>query len=94
MHEISIALSIVEIATEEALRHGADKVEAVHLRIGPMAAVAREALIFAYGFASEGGIVEGSRLVIEEGQGMQLEVVGLEIMDGQRRNSEAATPAG
>jgi hydrogenase nickel incorporation protein HypA/HybF len=35
MHELSIALSIVDMAEEEAQRHEA-RVSAVHLRLGPL----------------------------------------------------------
>jgi hydrogenase nickel incorporation protein HypA/HybF len=66
MHELSIAMSIIEGATEEALRHGAVKVEAVHLKLGPLSGVARDALLFSYELACEGTALEGSRLVIEE----------------------------
>ncbi|HEY9436942.1 MAG TPA: hydrogenase maturation nickel metallochaperone HypA [Blastocatellia bacterium] len=66
MHELSIALSIVELATEEAERRGAIRVVAVHLRLGEMSGVAPEPLLFSYGLACEGTPLEGSSLVIEE----------------------------
>lgn len=34
MHELSIALSIVELAQAEARRQGATEVKAVHLKLG------------------------------------------------------------
>jgi len=66
MHELSIAMSIIEGAAEEALRHGAVKVNAVHLKLGPLSGVAKDALLFSYELACEGTALEGSRLVIEE----------------------------
>jgi hydrogenase nickel incorporation protein HypA/HybF len=66
MHELSIAMSIIEGATEEAQRHGAVKVSAVHLKLGPLSGVAKEALLFSYELACEGTALEGSRLVIQE----------------------------
>lgn len=66
MHELSIALSIIEGATEEARRHSGAKIAAVHLRLGPLSGVVKEALLFSYDLACEGTILEGSRLVIEE----------------------------
>src|SRR5215468_6371369 len=66
MHELSIAMSIIEGAAEEALRHGAVKVEAVHLKLGPLSGVARDALLFSYELACEGTALEGSRLIIED----------------------------
>jgi hydrogenase nickel incorporation protein HypA/HybF len=79
MHELSIAMNIIEIAGEEAARHGASKVRAVHLRVGPMAGVVADALMFSYPFAAEGTSLEGSSLVIEEGAGQELEIVQLEV---------------
>jgi hydrogenase nickel incorporation protein HypA/HybF len=66
MHELSIALSIVEVAQEEADRRGGVQVNAIHLRLGPLAGVVKEALLSSYGLASEGTPLAGSRLVIEE----------------------------
>ena len=66
MHELSIALSIIEGAQEEAGRQGNAHVEAVHLRLGPLSGVVREALMFSYDLACEGTPMEGSRLVIDD----------------------------
>lgn len=66
MHELSIALSIIEGATEEARRHSGAKVAAVHLKLGLLSGVVKEALLFSYELACEGTMLEGSRLVIEE----------------------------
>src|ERR1044072_5506063 len=66
MHEMSIALSIVEGASEEALRHHGSKVSAVRLRLGQLSGVVKEALLFSYDLACEGTILAGSSLDIEE----------------------------
>jgi hydrogenase nickel incorporation protein HypA/HybF len=66
MHELSIAISIIEGAAEEAHRHGAGRVNAVHLKLGPLSGVAKDALLFSYELACEGTTLEGSRLIIEE----------------------------
>jgi hydrogenase nickel incorporation protein HypA/HybF len=79
MHELSIAASIVEIAEEELARHNGKLVRAVHIQVGPLAGVAKEALLFSFGLACEGTAVEGSRLIIEETEGQELEVVRMEI---------------
>ena len=65
MHELSIALSVVDLAREEAERH-AGRVCAVHLRIGALAGVAAEALLASYEMACAETPLEGSRLLIEE----------------------------
>lgn len=65
MHELSIALSIVDVASEEA-EHLAARVVAVHLRLGPLSGVVKEALLGAFELAREGSPLEGARLAIEE----------------------------
>ena len=65
MHELSIALSIVEMAEEEARRRGV-QINAVHLRLGALSGVVKEALLFSYALACEGTRLEGSHLVIDE----------------------------
>jgi hydrogenase nickel incorporation protein HypA/HybF len=65
MHELSIALSLIDLAQEEAERHGG-RVCALHLRLGEMAGVVKEALLSSYEMASADTPLAGSRLVIEE----------------------------
>ena len=65
MHELSIALSIVEMAAEESKRRGV-QVDAVHLKLGALSGVVKDALLFSYELACEGTSLAGSRLVIEE----------------------------
>jgi hydrogenase nickel incorporation protein HypA/HybF len=65
MHELSIALSLVDLAQEEAGRH-AGRVCAVHLRVGALSGVVPAALLASYEMACFQTPLEGSRLVIEE----------------------------
>ena len=65
MHELSIAMGIVEAAADEAQSRGV-QVTAVHLRLGALSGVVKDALLFSYTVACEGTPLEGSRLVIEE----------------------------
>ena len=65
MHELSVALSLVDLACEEADRLG-QRVRAVHLRLGELAGVAREALLASYDLACADTPLAGSRLVIEQ----------------------------
>ena len=65
MHELSIALNILELAEKELTRHGAERVRAIHVRVGPLAGVAKEALLFSYGLACEGTAAEGSSLPLD-----------------------------
>jgi hydrogenase nickel incorporation protein HypA/HybF len=66
MHELSIAMSIVEIAEEESARHAGAKVQAVHLKLGRLSGVVKEALLSSYVMACESTPLEGSQLLIEE----------------------------
>jgi len=65
MHELSIAISMIEQVIEESESRGGLDVEVVHLRLGVFAGVDREALLFSYELACEGTRLEGSRLLIE-----------------------------
>ena len=49
MHELSIALSIAEMATEESNKRGRAKVDAVHLKLGRLSGVVKDALLFFVG---------------------------------------------
>ena len=66
MHELSIALSIIEGASQESLDRGGARVYAVHLKLGALSGVVKDALLFSYGVASHGTVLEGSQLVIED----------------------------
>lgn len=66
MHELSIALNIIEIASKEAARHGATAVRRVNLRVGPLSGVVREALEFSFEAAVEETALSGAVLDIEE----------------------------
>lgn len=65
MHELSIAVSLVDLAREEAERQGG-RVCVLHLRVGALAGVVPGALLASYEMASFQTPLEGSRLVIEE----------------------------
>ena len=66
MHELSIAMSIVEGASQEASSRGNVRIHAVHLKLGALSGVVKEALLFSYDIASQGTPLEGSKLVIQE----------------------------
>jgi hydrogenase nickel incorporation protein HypA/HybF len=80
MHELSIALNIVDLAVEEAGKRGV-RVEAIHLKLGALSSVVKETLIFSYEVASAGTVLENSRLVIEQSQGTEIEMVALEVRE-------------
>lgn len=65
MHELSIALSILDMVAEQTEARRA-RVVAVHVRVGPLSGVVREALESAYDLARESSATPEARLVIEE----------------------------
>jgi hydrogenase nickel incorporation protein HypA/HybF len=65
MHELSIAMSIVELAEEEAESRGV-QIDAVHLKLGALSGVVKEALLSCYEMACENTPLQGSRLMVEE----------------------------
>jgi hydrogenase nickel incorporation protein HypA/HybF len=66
MHELSIAMSIIDLVTEEAAVRGNGPVLAVHLRLGSLSGVVKEALLSCYQMACASTSLEGSQLLIEE----------------------------
>ena len=65
MHELSIALDLVELAAAEARRLGDVRVVALHVWAGPLSGVVHDALRFSFDVAAAGTAVEGARLEIE-----------------------------
>ena len=65
MHELSIAMSIVDMAQEEAERRDV-LIDAVYLELGALSGVVADALLFSYEMACSGTRLEGSRLVIKD----------------------------
>lgn len=65
MHELSIAMSMIEQIEEEADRQGAHTVDVVYVRLGVLSGVDPEALRFAYEVACADTPFANSRLEIE-----------------------------
>ncbi len=66
MHELSIAMSLVDAACEKAAELGGVRVEILNVRLGALSGVVREALEFSFELATQGTAIEGARLAIEE----------------------------
>jgi hydrogenase nickel incorporation protein HypA/HybF len=65
VHELSIAMSILDMAEEEAGRRSAE-IEVIHIKLGALSGVAKEALLSAYDLARTETTLETAQLVIEE----------------------------
>lgn len=66
MHELSIALSIVDGVLDELRHRGASHASAVHLRLGLLSGVDKDALLFSYDVACQDTPLANSRLLIED----------------------------
>lgn len=64
MHELSIALSIVDLAEEEARKANAVTISKVDVEIGTMAGIDPDALLFAWDSVVQGTMAQQSTLVI------------------------------
>ncbi len=80
MHELSIAISIIDVAEEEVTRLGATQVTAIHVRIGALSGVAKEALASAFEMARENTELANTSLIFEEiPQGKELLITAMEV---------------
>lgn len=59
-------MSILELAEEEAERRGGVRVNAIHLKLGALSGVDREALLSAYELATEQTAFAACQLVVEQ----------------------------
>lgn len=65
MHELSIAMSIVEICTDELEKSGASSLTGVELEIGSLAGIQTEALEFSWDVATKDSVADGAVLSID-----------------------------
>ncbi len=66
MHELSIALSILDIVESACRNHDCSRVELVRVRIGRAAGVMSDSLSFSFDAAKGGTLAEGASLEIDE----------------------------
>lgn len=69
MHELSIATSIVEYASEFAREHRADSISRIDLEVGQLSGVVKESLEFAMEEAVKNSVLEKAQVVITETEG-------------------------
>ncbi len=70
MHEFSMTSQIVNYLLKEAKKHNAKRVDEVHLMIGKLTFLGLEQVQFAYTTLVRNTIMEGSKLHIEEKDGI------------------------
>jgi hydrogenase nickel incorporation protein HypA/HybF len=66
LHELSVALSLIDGITESARRDGFERVLAVRVRVGALSGVAPDALRFSWNLATVGTLAADSALEIED----------------------------
>ncbi|MFM2358030.1 MAG: hypothetical protein RLY16_22 [Bacteroidota bacterium] len=69
MHELSIVMSIIDIAAEQAKKAGADVVDEIDLEIGQISGVEMGAFEFAWQQAIKGTLLANSKLNIQRTEG-------------------------
>jgi len=65
MHELSVAMGLLDAVEEEA-EHHSGRVQAIHLKLGLLSGVVKEALLSAFEMARDGTTLEDVQLLIEE----------------------------
>jgi len=69
MHEMSLAINIVELVWAKAQSSGGQRVTSVELEAGKLSGVMIEALAFCFDAAARNTPVEGARLTVHEVEG-------------------------
>ena len=72
MHELSIVMSIVDIANKEAEKHHAPVVESIELHIGKLSGIEPDAFDFAWQVAVKGTVLEKTERIIRYIPGIAL----------------------
>ena len=65
MHELSIALGIVELAEKQAKKAGGTEIEIIELEIGKLSGVEMEALDFAWPVATKDTMLENAKRKVQ-----------------------------
>jgi len=66
MHELSIAMSLIELASNELKKNGGSKILALNVKLGPLSGVVKEALLAAYQLAVSETDMSGAVLNVED----------------------------
>ena len=66
MHELSVALSLLDEVAAVAEREGATRVASVRLRLGRMSGIARDALLFSWELARMQTVASDAALLVDD----------------------------
>jgi len=81
MHELSLAMHLVDLALEHAAKFPGCKVQRAHVRIGHWACVHPPSLQSSVAMASEGTAMEGAEVTFEHFEGRELELAWIELTE-------------
>lgn len=70
MHELSLAMSILDVAAQEVEKNNAGRVQEIQLEVGALSGVDAEALKFALSFATKNTVLEGASVMIIPAEGL------------------------
>ena len=66
MHELSLALSLIDLVVEQSIKTGGERILQIHVQVGPLSGVVVETLRSAFDAARVGTVVETANLIVEE----------------------------
>lgn len=66
MHELSVVLSLLDEISAAAQREGATRVACVHLRLGRLSGISRDALLFSWDLARADTVASDATLAIDD----------------------------
>ncbi len=66
MHELSLVMSIVDIASEQTNHHDGNKVEQIELEVGSLAGIEMDLFLFAWDAAVQSTVLEKAERIIHE----------------------------
>jgi len=72
MHEMSLVLRIIDIATEKALLQGAQKISKIELLLGDLSGVMYESLMFSFEIAVKHTLLEDAEVIVKKVPGRGL----------------------
>ena len=79
MHELSIAMSLIDLACSEVQLAKGEVIDVVNVEMGAHSGVVADALRFSFEVAAVGTPVEGARLAICDVAGTALQLVSIEV---------------
>lgn len=65
MHEVSIALNVLDIAIDNCRKSGYDRIESIRLKIGRAAGIMPDALVFAFDAVKTDTLAEKATIIID-----------------------------